>query len=63
MKNFLVVSHVTFCICGFILGNHVGYNTSQHDCKIQINEFIKKVDEHQKAKAAAKENTQNHPEA
>ena len=63
MKQFLVTTHLGFWICGFLLGNYVGFTTSQNDCKIQIDQFIKKMEENQKTKTNNKENTQNHPEA
>jgi hypothetical protein len=44
MKITLVVTHLGFWIAGFILGNHIGFTTSQNDCKILIDEFSKRIE-------------------
>lgn len=58
MKITLVVTHISFWLAGFVLGNHIGFTTSQNDCKILIDEFVKRIEakqiEIQKQKAETK---------
>lgn len=58
MKITLVVTHISFWLAGFVWGNHIGFTTSQNDCKILIDEFVKRIEakqvEIQKQKAETK---------